>query len=307
MKNDEEGHRVILEDSFYPVMEGKSATYLHNRYLMGKVEGKSLFVNKFELFFLAIKKRISMENGESPPERKLFIKLFEEKDIPMLKVFIDLKNSGGRVSIKGDSLILVGKNEARSKRRIIYPMRENQEISFDHLSKLDGSIIASVDDDGDITYYSVEHASLKGENRGLTDRPPIDRIGNRGIASSKDLPPWIGDSMGDVTVLSEQEMPFLNDKPPEDDIAAVYMHLLENGFIVRTGFKYGCNFRAYGGPMEQHAQFLVHVMRKTVQWYEISRAVRVAASVKKRMIFASPWEDTVGTIEVTRLKNVRDF
>ena len=71
----------------------------------------------------------------------------------------------------------------------------------------------------------------------------------------------------------------------------VFRSLREKGVRVKTGFKYGTHFRAYSSdPNRTHADFLVHVYPDDarVDWQEISRGIRVAHGVNKRILFSSP-------------------
>jgi tRNA-intron endonuclease len=72
---------------------------------------------------------------------------------------------------------------------------------------------------------------------------------------------------------------------------SVYKDLRERGFVVKTGFKFGSHFRVYERgkfSKEAHSAFLVHVMPEdaVMSFPELSRAVRLTQSVKKRMLFA---------------------
>jgi tRNA-intron endonuclease len=70
-----------------------------------------------------------------------------------------------------------------------------------------------------------------------------------------------------------------------------YRKLREQGLRVKTGFKYGTHFRAYtANPGHTHADFLVHLYpdRSEMDWQEISRGVRVAHGVNKRILFSTP-------------------
>ena len=73
---------------------------------------------------------------------------------------------------------------------------------------------------------------------------------------------------------------------------------------MRTGFKYGANFRAYRKSMSEHAEYLIHVMAGTDQWYRVSRAVRLSHGVRKSMIFAGMRE---GKIEYVSISRILDF
>ena len=70
----------------------------------------------------------------------------------------------------------------------------------------------------------------------------------------------------------------------------VYQDLRQRGYIVKTGFKFGAHFRVYdrGEGMKKHSRYLVHAVRErdTMAFPELARAVRLAHSVKKAMVFA---------------------
>lgn len=71
----------------------------------------------------------------------------------------------------------------------------------------------------------------------------------------------------------------------------VYQDLKSRGLVVKTGLKYGAHFRVYArgeGPSTGHAPYLVHAISEdaSLTTQELSRAVRLAHSVKKKMVFA---------------------
>ncbi len=71
----------------------------------------------------------------------------------------------------------------------------------------------------------------------------------------------------------------------------VYKDLRDRGYIVKTGFKFGAHYRVYPRgvkPGEGHAAWLIHVIKenKKIEFPEISRSVRLANNVRKKMIFA---------------------
>lgn len=86
---------------------------------------------------------------------------------------------------------------------------------------------------------------------------------------------------------------------------AVYDDLRRRGVVAKTGFKFGAHFRCYERlPATAHAPWLVHAVPQDWQatWPEVSRAVRLAASVKKRMLFAWPGRDGVGYLRIDRMR-----
>ncbi len=74
----------------------------------------------------------------------------------------------------------------------------------------------------------------------------------------------------------------------------IYSHLRNNEMVPKTGFKYGTAFRCYkGDPEHHHAEFIIEPVPKdfTTSWYNISKSVRVAHSVKKTFIYARQKND----------------
>lgn len=79
---------------------------------------------------------------------------------------------------------------------------------------------------------------------------------------------------------------------------AVYKDLRERGLPVRTGFKFGCDFRVYErgvkpiqkGPKAQHehTKWIVFCVPEdyTCSFQELSRAVRLAHNIRANMLWA---------------------
>lgn len=68
----------------------------------------------------------------------------------------------------------------------------------------------------------------------------------------------------------------------------VYAHLRDNGLVAKTGFKFGTHFRVYKQfKSDTHSEYLVHAVTPDYIFAlpELSRAVRIANSVRKRMVF----------------------
>jgi tRNA-intron endonuclease len=77
----------------------------------------------------------------------------------------------------------------------------------------------------------------------------------------------------------------------------VYEDLRERGLLVKTGFKFGCDFRCYErgvelkkGPKTQkeHTKWVVFCVPEDYKcsFYELSRAVRLAHNIRARMLWA---------------------
>jgi tRNA-intron endonuclease len=77
----------------------------------------------------------------------------------------------------------------------------------------------------------------------------------------------------------------------------VYTDLRDRGFLVKTGLKFGCDFRVYErgvklkkGPKAEfeHTKWVVHAIPEefTCSFPELSRAVRLAQNIRTEMIWA---------------------
>lgn len=88
-----------------------------------------------------------------------------------------------------------------------------------------------------------------------------------------------------------------------DQKIAVYRHLRSLNYIPKTGYKFGHHFRAYSGR-KVHSEMLVQAIAKgdTLPMNSISRSVRMAHSVKKKMLFASIHDEGIIFIEFARIK-----
>jgi tRNA-intron endonuclease len=85
----------------------------------------------------------------------------------------------------------------------------------------------------------------------------------------------------------------------------VFSDLKKHGLIIKTGFKFGAHFRVYTTlPDKTHAEYLVHVVDKDFKsiWAEISRAVRLAHSVNKVILFARVIGKKIEYIKFGRLR-----
>ena len=94
----------------------------------------------------------------------------------------------------------------------------------------------------------------------------------------------------------------------------VYDDLRERGLTVKTGFKFGCDFRVYKrgvspkeGPKSsgEHTRWIVSVVPEnyTCSFHELSRAVRLSHSIRARMLWAIvDSENNVTYYEVLRLR-----
>jgi tRNA-intron endonuclease len=83
----------------------------------------------------------------------------------------------------------------------------------------------------------------------------------------------------------------------------VYTELRGHNFTPRTGYKFGHHFRVYCGR-NVHSDMLVHAVEKetSLPMSAISRSVRMAHSVKKKMLFGAVHTKGIQFVEFARIK-----
>lgn len=110
---------------------------------------------------------------------------------------------------------------------------------------------------------------------------------------------------------SKCELSYILDMLKNDNLYGkyiVYRDLKNRGYIIKTGFKYGSEFRLYergGGPGQGHSDYLVKVLYETydVKVLDFSSYVRVAHGVNKKLLLAVVDDDldiTYYNVEWTR-------
>ncbi|MFO8132419.1 MAG: tRNA-intron lyase [Thermoplasmatota archaeon] len=195
-------------------------------------------------------------------------------------------------------------------------------------------MVGIVDEEGDLTYYYIKFFRMQGT---MEERDSyqgiITLLGDRSmvwdVALADELQEqYVGREFGDHAVqLSLMETAYLAEKgatvhrngeelsrelfmahareiqPDIERRLLAYKSLRGKGLIPKTGFKFGSHFRVYRRPIgEGHAPYLVHMLPEdfTSTWTEVSRAVRLANSVRKEMVFARAGDG----IEYIRLKRI---
>ncbi len=194
-------------------------------------------------------------------------------------------------------------------------------------------IIAVVDEESDITYYAVKEAKFefveegkeKEKEEGVVEeigkvKVKATLLGDRVVLWDADLAEnlYSNHFYGMLTkekrlLLSLVEAAYLMKKgllemsfeqfiehasSIESDFMdkyVVYEDLRERGLIVKTGFKFGSHFRVYKAINQKHSSYLIHVLPEehVFSMHELSRAVRLAHGVKKRMIFAQTFKKSL--------------
>ena len=195
-------------------------------------------------------------------------------------------------------------------------------------------LIGIGDEEGDLTYYSAKFFRLRGKMKEEEAyEGEITLLHDRCMVWDASLAKkiqknFIGRVFGEGSVqISLTEAVYLAEKgatiirngrktslktffkhakkiqPDIEMRLRVYKHLWQKGLIPKTGYKFGSHFRVYREePDKGHAPYLVHVLPidYVSTWTEISRAVRLAHSVRKQMVFACVGEN----VDFIRLKRV---
>lgn len=87
-----------------------------------------------------------------------------------------------------------------------------------------------------------------------------------------------------------------------------YKNLRDSGHVVKTGFKFGTNFRVYRKveSIEKipHSEYLVNVIPADFEFMLsiISGVVRLANSVRKTMLFAIEKGEEIEYLDISRTK-----
>ena len=231
---------------------------------------------------------------------------------------------------KGESLYLVRVVSERDP--ILFENLIREVRTAHNLRKL--YVLAVVDDDDELTYYEVKLPNLP--DPAIPDRYP----NVTGVPAGKSvlirMPPgsafeksWLGSRLDESRMLlSLLESDYLKkagalavmdgtvqvtekeifSRACESDSefphkAAVYGDLRHRGYIPKTGYKFGHHFRVYSGQ-KAHSEMLVHAVQQEdgLPMSTISRSVRLAHSVKKKMLFGTVRTSGIQYIEFARIK-----
>ncbi len=247
-----------------------------------------------------------------------------EKFVPKYCVYEDLRRRGYRVRILED--VLVGG-------RVFYPVEEVEDLSIKDVSRkrFENLVLAVVDEENEITYYKVEEVDPVGKHSEEDFFTKGVLVENRIFADDfLHKKYFYGSLKGDMTILSLIEGAYLVERGYlevykagkklnfEDLIEIgrrfdsdferrleVYRDLKGRGFVVKTGLKFGSDFRLYEyvGEKIPHSKYLVTIVDdRKMPAFEVVRAVRLAQSVRKTPLFVCRDDGRNRYIGVERVK-----
>ena len=308
-------HKAVCGGIAFNIKGGKSPTHLHGKYSVGKVSGDKLILKPLEALYLFSRQKIGPENRDLDGMYALLpVLLGEDEFLYRYRVFEHLKASGFQVNVEPDAMYFRRRGENTSRGPLMVRM-ESMADSFVEIYRRAPCIYAVVDEQDDMTIYEVTRTEPSGQRKdSWPESLECRKAGDRYVVPSTSLPDWFGEEMGDARVLNATEMRALAALVPgsrgmgagsmakEELLDRVFADMVSRGCIVKTGFKYGSNFRVYSRSIEDHAEMLLSVF-DTDEWFKISRAVRVAHAVRKKMVFAGIVENALRYIQVERVKD----
>ncbi|MBU0497811.1 MAG: tRNA-intron lyase [Candidatus Thermoplasmatota archaeon] len=219
-----------------------------------------------------------------------------------------------------------------------FSIKETQEILI--TAKTEHSVVwyGIVDEEGDLTYYEVSYITPQGNiHQEIMGSGQATLLENRVVLFDKDFAnelhqkEFYGKPFSPGLQLSIIEAIYLMKKnhltiktihnkkisatqlikqyqkiyPDLPARIQVFEKLKHQGLIVKTGYKFGAHFRAYTHrPEKTHAEYLIHVVGCTYKerWSDISRAIRLAHSVNKEILFSYQENNETRYIKIGRLR-----
>lgn len=299
---------ALCEGTVFNILHDKSASYIQNKYKLGRMQQGRLLLSRLECIYLFLKGKIAPENTLLNRFDRLLERLgMDGRLLDIFIVYRILKDRGFYVKLEMESLYYRRSPRVEFRGPVIV-IRESGNIGFDDMVANAGCIYAAIDDDNDVTIFMSNAWDQSGTNLfEIENKPELLSFNGLYALKSSEVPSWFGTEFGELKILNKLETNFVLDGASEDSLEnqtqSIYNDLIKRQFIVKTGFKYGANFRIYSRTIEEHADYLVHLIEKEEQWYKVSRAVRVAQGVKKEMVFSGVVNSSPTYISIRRVRD----
>ncbi len=269
----------------------------------GVKKGDKILLDPIEVAYLLIKSNAKVKfKGKAINIEDVFNWAKEKRKNFMCYYFVyeDLRNRGYKVRLKGD--FLVAKN-------VFYPISEKVRIKIPQLNEmlknLEQLILAIVDEESEITYYKAYKIDFLGKHEESLEKIKGYFIEDRVLTHNIEIFTkfFYGSEKNGVVSLSLIESLYLAENGWLEGVDVeklyklvdrrkyeVYKDLKKRNFVVKTGFKFGSDFRVYDKVETikdlPHSKYLVTVADdRDIAMSEIVRCVRLAHNVRKKMIF----------------------
>lgn len=286
---------IICKNTHFKLSD-MDASQIMNKYHTGKISEDKMFLDPCESIYLFMKGKIVPAENMSVSE--MIASVFDE-DLYTFYVYSVLKSKGFIVKREGNKFYFRKPKEKFSIPAIL--IKEGEIIDFSYLYTNSPAIFITVDEEKSITYFRATPVDPTGNADSHITKKGIGKLNNF-YYTVNPQPSWFGTEFMGARVLNKFESDYmLNQINSEEDL--LYSDLVDRNFIVKSGFKYGQNFRIYSDSMNDHAEFLVSLMNSD-EWYKISRAIRLSVSVRKKTLFAGFIENKLKYLYMERLKDI---
>jgi tRNA-intron endonuclease len=325
-----------FEDDHVIVPDEADASRLRSRGRFGTtIDGGALRLDLVESLYLVEEGRLRLRAGHS---ELLHAGYGQHPDFGVrLLAYADLRSRGLSLSssrsVTSFDMFPRGSEPGEASDSAIMVASERSTLSMDAVLTLASEVLPErdllysiVDDEGDVTHYSVSIPDSAGDWDAVIPEGGITILEDRGIvegpaASELFDSGFFGRRMGGRTIVSLVESAYLGERGMElsrgsrrttpravirrasklDGSAQIkhqaYAELRNRGLIPKTGFKFGGHFRVYDSmPRTKresdrtHARILMQIVPRHFKttWADVSRAVRLAHGVRKEMIYFAP-------------------
>ncbi|MFP3910266.1 MAG: tRNA-intron lyase [Archaeoglobaceae archaeon] len=282
----------------------------------GRKKEDTLFLHPVEAVYLCLKGDLHIEKeGETLGTPEIFSWAEElNPDFPSYYfAYEDLRDRGNKIKLEGKFL---------KGRKTYLPISERRKITIPEIfqlqSKVQNLVLAVVDEESEVTYYQAHEWDIEGNQKDDIEKINGHLISDRVITDNRFIFDrlFYGNEKNELISLSLIESLYLAEKGKMDVYRSgenvdyseirkqgglveenfnkryhVYKDLKERRLSVKTGFKFGSDFRVYDQIKSvkdlPHSKYLVSVIDDVeMPLYVIARAIRLAQNVRKRMVFA---------------------
>ena len=278
------------------VLSGMDISQIINKYHVGKMRANVLELDPCECIYLYMKGKIIPEPEMGLPQ--VISSVFTE-DLYIYYVYSILKEKGLIVKRDGNKFFYKKPGEEYSIPVIL--IKEGDLIDFSSLYVDLPAIFITVDEEKSITYFRADFIDPEGNADSDISIGNPEKLNNI-YYTTNSHPEWFGQEFMGVKILNQFEANYISGELKTDE-DKLYRDLIKRHFIVKSGFKYGQNFRIYSDSMENHAEFLVSLMTSE-KWYKISRAIRLSTSVRKKTLIAGFIGNDLKYIYIERLRDI---
>lgn len=250
----------------------------------GKTAAKSYVFVRSERMPIPLSELTALMN-EAQNVRKQFILAVvdEESDI----TFYDVKRADAVGSFEGSMTAPFPENARGEKPKKAVLFKERVILADKEIS--------------DLLYNKAFFGKMMDEERLLLSLPEALYLAENGVLELFDM----NEKKLTITEFSEKASRIDAEFSKK---YVIYKELKEKGFVPKTGFKFGTHFRVYRKVESldkiPHSEFLLHAVSPDFEFKlpATSGAIRLANSVRKRMIYAADTGNRREYIEFERIK-----